>query len=339
MSSLLNHTWAIALLSALLIGSVLMAVHQAEVIAHKVGEPFGTLILALCVTIIEVALIISMMLAGSEGSELIARDAVFAAIMIVLNGVVGLCIFVGGLRHRELSFRIEGSNTALAVLAALAIFSLVMPVVTTSSPGPTFNNSQLAFAGIASLALYGAFVFFQTVSHRTYFLPLQATQKMAGVTHAPQPSNLKTIISGILLIVALVLVVGLAKALSPAIEAGVMAIGAPKAVVGIAIATLVLLPEGLAAVKAARVNQLQSSLNLSLGSALASIGLTIPAVAIISIWFNLPISLGINAVGIIFLFLTFLVSVLTLAIGRTTLMQGVVHLIIFFEYLFLSLVP
>ncbi|MCE7505343.1 ionic transporter y4hA [Polynucleobacter sp. IMCC30063] len=339
MSSLLNQTWAIALLSALLIGSVLMAVHQAEVIAHKVGEPFGTLILALCVTIIEVALIVSMMITGSAGSELIARDAVFAVIMIVINGVIGLCIFMGGLRHKELSFRIEGSNTALAVLAALAIFSLVMPVVTTSSPGPTFNNSQLAFAGIASLALYGAFVFFQTVSHRSYFLPLQATQKMAGVTHAPHPSNLKAIISGILLIVALVLVVGLAKALSPAIEAGVMAIGAPKAVVGIAIATLVLLPEGLAAVKAARANQLQSSLNLSLGSALASIGLTIPAVAIISIWFNLPISLGINSVGIIFLFLTFLVSVLTLAIGRTTLMQGVVHLIIFFEYLFLSLVP
>ena len=339
MSSLLNQTWVIALLSALLIGSVLMAVHQAEVIAHKVGEPFGTLILALCVTIIEVALIVSMMLSGSEGSELIARDAVFAVIMIVINGVIGLCIFMGGLRHKELTFRIEGSNTALAVLAALAIFSLVMPVVTTSSPGPTFNNSQLAFAGIASLGLYGAFVFFQTVSHRTYFLPLQATQKLDCVAHPPLPSNLKTIISGILLIISLILVVGLAKALSPAIEAGVMAIGAPKAVVGIAIATLVLLPEGLAAVKAARVNQLQSSLNLSLGSALASIGLTIPAVAIISIWFNLPISLGINSVGIIFLFLTFLVSVLTLAIGRTTLMQGVVHLIIFFEYLFLSLVP
>ena len=339
MSTLLNQTWAIALLSAFLIGAVLLAVHQAEVIAHKVGEPFGTLILALCVTIIEVALIISMMLAGSEGSELIARDAVFAAIMIVLNGVVGLCIFVGGLRHRELSFRIEGSNTALAVLAALAIFSLVMPVVTTSTPGPTFSNSQLAFAGIASLALYGAFVFFQTVSHRTYFLPPQATQKLDGVAHPPLPSNLKTVISGILLIVSLILVVGLAKALSPVIEAGVMAINAPKAVVGIAIAALVLLPESLAAVRAARANRLQSSLNLSLGSALASIGLTIPAVAIISLWFNLPISLGINSAGIVFLFLTFLVSALTLAIGRTTLMQGVVHLIIFFEYLFLSLVP
>jgi Ca2+:H+ antiporter len=264
---------------------------------------------------------------------------VFAAIMIVLNGVVGLCIFVGGLRHRELSFRIEGSNTALAVLAALAIFSLVMPVVTTSTPGPTFSNSQLAFAGIASLALYGAFVFFQTVSHRTYFLPPQATQKLDGVAHPPLPSNLKTVISGILLIVSLILVVGLAKALSPVIEAGVMAINAPKAVVGIAIAALVLLPESLAAVRAARANRLQSSLNLSLGSALASIGLTIPAVAIISIWFNLPISLGINSAGIVFLFLTFLVSALTLAIGRTTLMQGVVHLIIFFEYLFLSLVP
>ncbi len=339
MSTLLNQTWAIALLSAFLIGAVLLAVHQAEVIAHKVGEPFGTLILALCVTIIEVALIISMMLAGSEGSELIARDAVFAAIMIVLNGVVGLCIFVGGLRHRELSFRIEGSNTALAVLAALAIFSLVMPVVTTTTSGPTFSNGQLGFAGIASLALYGAFVFFQTVSHRTYFLPPQATQKLDGVAHPPLPSNLKTVISGILLIVSLILVVGLAKALSPVIEAGVMAINAPKAVVGIAIAALVLLPESLAAVRAARANRLQSSLNLSLGSALASIGLTIPAVAIISIWFNLPISLGINSAGIVFLFLTFLVSALTLAIGRTTLMQGVVHLIIFFEYLFLSLVP
>lgn len=339
MTTLLNQTWLIFLLGAALIGAVLLAVHHAEVIAHKVGEPFGTLVLALSVTVIEVALIVSMMLTGHEGSEFIARDAIFATVMIIMNGVIGLCIFVGGLKHHELSFRNEGTNSALAVLTALATFILVMPMFTVSTPGPDFTKSQLAFAGIASFALYAAFLFFQTVSHRDYYLPKSKEQMTDSNVHAPKPSNLKTFASVGLLLVSLVAVVGLAKALSPAIEAGVKAAGAPKTIVGIAIALLVLLPESYAAVRASRANRLQSSLNLALGSALASIGLTIPTVAAIAIIFDLQLSLGISSLNMILMYLSFFIGALTLAIGRTTILQGVVHLIIFFEYLFLSLVP
>jgi Ca2+:H+ antiporter len=337
--SLAGHTWFIVLMALMLIGGVLSAVHHAEVIAHKTGEPYGALVLAISVTIIEVSLIISMMLSGHDGSQFIARDAVFATVMIVINGVIGLCIFIGGLHHHEMSFRNEGTNSALAVLTALATFILVMPIMTTSTPGPDFTKSQLAFAGIASFILYGAFLFFQTISHRDYYLPKVEGKKIDSNFHAAKPSNLKTAVSLALLILSLIIVVGLAELLSPAIEAGVKAAGAPKTIVGIAIALLVLLPEGFAAVRAAQANRLQSSLNLALGSALASIGLSIPAIAAIAIYFNLPLSLGISSLNMTLMYLTFFVGALTLAIGRTTRLQGVVHLIIFFEYLFLSLVP
>jgi Ca2+:H+ antiporter len=246
---------------------------------------------------------------------------------------------MGGLHHHEMAFRNEGTNSALAVLTALATFILVMPMVTISTPGPDFTKGQLAFAGIASFALYGAFIFFQTISHRDYYLPKAEEQKADVDAHADKPSNLKTAVSLGLLLLSLAVVVGLAEALNPAIEAGVKAAGAPKTVVGIAIAMLVLLPEGYAAVRAARANRLQSSLNLALGSALASIGLTIPTVAAFAIFFNLPLSLGISSLNMTLMYLSFFIGALTLAIGRTTLLQGVVHLIIFFEFLFLSLVP
>ena len=332
MTNLLSQTWFIALMSVTLIGAVLAAVHHAEVIAHRTGEPYGTLVLSISVTIIEVSLIISMMLAGHDGSEFIARDAVFATVMIVINGVIGLCIFMGGLTHHEMTFRNEGTNSALAVLTALATFILVMPIVTVSTPGPDFTKSQLAFAGIASFALYIAFLFFQTVSHRDYYLPKAEDKKTDSNFHALKPSNMKTAVSGALLILSLITVVGLAELLSPAIERGVAAAGAPKTIVGIAIALLVLMPE-------AKANRLQSSLNLALGSALASIGLTIPTVAAIAIFFNLPLSLGISDLNMTLMYLSFFIGALTLAIGRTTLLQGVVHIIIFLEYLFLSLVP
>jgi len=216
---------------------------------------------------------------------------------------------------------------------------LVMPMVTVSTPGPDFTKSQLAFAGIASFALYIAFLFFQTVSHRDYYLPKTQDKKTNSNIHALKPSNLKTMVSSVLLILSLITVVGLAELLSPAIERGVAAAGAPKTIVGIAIALLVLMPEGFAAVRAARANRLQSSLNLALGSALASIGLTIPTVAAIAIFFNLPLSLGISELNMTLMYLSFFIGALTLAIGRTTLLQGMVHIIIFLEYLFLSLVP
>ena len=307
MTALLSQTWFIALMSVTLIGAVLSAVHHAEVIAHKTGEPFGTLVLSISVTIIEVSLIISMMLTGHEGSQFIARDAVFATVMIVVNGVIGLCIFVGGLTHHEMTFRNEGTNSALAVLTALATFILVMPIVTVSTPGPDFTKSQLAFAGIASFALYIAFLFFQTVSHRDYYLPKTEDKKTDSNFHALKPTNAKTALSAVLLILSLITVVGLAELLSPAIERGVAAAGAPKTIVGIAIALLVLMPEGFAAVRAAKANRLQSSLNLALGSALASIGLTIPTVAAFAIFFNLPLSPGISSLNMTLMYLSFFI--------------------------------
>lgn len=336
---LANQAWFTVIMAFFLIGGVLSAVHHAEVIAHKTGEPYGALVLAISVTIIEVSLIISTMLSGHEGSEFIARDAVFATIMIVVNGVIGLCIFTGGLHHHEMSFRNEGTNSSLAVLTALATFILVIPVFSTSTPGPDFTKSQLAFAGIASFILYTAFLFFQTVSHRDYYLPKTEDKKTNDNFHAPKPSNLKTAISVASLIFSLFTVVGLAELLSPAIESGVKSAGAPKAIVGITIALLVLLPEGYAAMRAAKANRLQSSLNLALGSALASIGLSIPTIATIAILFNLPLSLGISNLNMALMYLSFFIGALTLAIGRTTLLQGAVHLIIFLGYLFFSLVP
>jgi len=331
--------WQIILMAVLLIAAVIFAVHQAEVIAHKTGEPFGTLVLALCVTIIEVALIVSIMLSADEDGAVIARDAVFATVMIVMNGIIGLSIFLGGLRHRVLSFRIEGSNSSLTVLIAMAVLTLVMPNFTTTTLGPTFSGSQLIFAGVMSLVLYVTYVFVQTIRHREYFLHQQGVESANAIGHAPPPSTVKTLVSGILLLISLISVILFAKALSPSIELAIDKMGAPRAVVGIAIALLVLLPEGVAATRAGFNNRLQTSLNLSLGSALASIGLTIPAVALVSIVFDLPISLGIDALGMAFLGLTFLLSILTIAVGRATILQGAVHLVVFAAYLFLSLVP
>ena len=331
--------WQIILMAVLLIAAVIFAVHQAEVIAHKTGEPFGTLVLALCVTIIEVALIVSIMLSADEDGAVIARDAVFATVMIVMNGIIGLSIFLGGLRHRVLSFRIEGSNSSLTVLIAMAVLTLVMPNFTTTTLGPTFSGSQLIFAGVMSLVLYVTYVFVQTIRHREYFLHQQGVESANAISHAPPPSTVKTLVSGILLLISLISVILLAKALSPSIELAIDKMGAPRAVVGIAIALLVLLPEGVAATRAGFNNRLQTSLNLSLGSALASIGLTIPAVAFVSIVFDLPLSLGIDALGMAFLGLTFLLSILTIAVGRATILQGAVHLVVFAAYLFLSLVP
>ncbi len=328
--------WWTAACGATLVACVLAAVHHAEVVAHRTGEPFGTLILAVAVTIIEVALIVSLMLAGGDGKELLARDTVFAAIMIVCNGVVGLCVLLGGIRHGAPKFRVEGTNPALTVLAALATLTLVLPTFTTSSPGPTFTSAQLQFAGLCSLVLYGTFVFIQTVRHRDYFLPDAGSN---ADEHAAPPTGRAALWSCVLLILSLTAVVSLAKILSPAIEHALNGIGAPRSAVGVAIALLVLLPEGLAAVRAALANRLQTSFNLALGSALASIGLTIPVVAMVAIVFALPLSLGLGPVELVLLMLTLGVSILTFATGRTTLLQGVVHLVIFAAYIFLTLVP
>ena len=337
-AAVLDRSWLALPLGAGLIASVLAAVHHAEVVAQRVGEPFGSLVLALAVTVIEVALIVSMMLAGGEATAALARDTIFAAIMIILNGMVGLCLLVGGTRHGEQVFGLHGVNAALATLATMAVMTLVVPNTTTTTAGPIYSPSQLALIAVTSLVLYGAFVLVQTVRHRDYFLPPgQAAQDADG--HGAQPSARVAAVSAILLLACLGAVVLLAKGLSPTIEAAVEAAGAPKAVVGIIIATLVLLPESLAALQAARSDRLQTSLNLALGSALASIGLTIPAVAIVALATGWTLVLGLEPKGMVLLALSLLVATLSLGTGRTTILQGVVHLVIFAVYLFTTIMP
>jgi Ca2+:H+ antiporter len=321
---------------AALLATVLAAVHHAEVVAHRVGEPYGTLVLAIAVTVIEVALVLSMMLAGGPEKATLARDSVYSAVMIICGGVVGASITGGALRHREQSFRVDGVSPALAALVALSILVLVLPTFTTSAPTARYSPAQLAFAGTVSLALWSVFIFVQTVRHRDYFLP-EGTHDEES--HAAPPSLRETWTSFALLLLSLVVVVGLAKSLSPAIEAAVEKAGAPQAVIGVAIAALVLLPEAWAALRAALANRLQTSMNLALGSALACIGLTIPAVVVASLVLGLPLVLGLEAKDLVLLLLAFLVSTLTLTSGRTHLMQGAVHLVIFAAFLFLTFVP
>jgi Ca2+:H+ antiporter len=323
---------------AALVGAVVASVHHAEVIAHRVGEPLGTLVLAVAVTVIEASLILSMMIVGGSEQAHLPRDTIYAALMIILNGVVGVCLLLGGLRHGVQSFRVEGANSGLAALFPLATLALVLPTFTTTTPGGTYSGSQLAFASMASIALWAVFVFVQTVRHRDYFLP--EIDPANPEIHAEPPSTLQTWVSFALLLLSLVAVVGLAKVLSPVIERAVDAAGAPKSLIGIAIAVLVLMPETSAAVRAARANRLQTSMNLAIGSALASIGLTIPVVAAASVVLGIPLVLGLDEPkDIVMLALTFVVSAVTLATGRTHMMQGAVHLVMFAAFLFLALVP
>jgi Ca2+:H+ antiporter len=330
---------AIWLPAAALFACVLAAVHHAEVIAHKVGEPFGTFLFAVAVTIIEVGLIVSVMLAGGPGADSLARDTVMAAIMIILNGVVGLCLLLGGIRHGEQTYVQTGVSAALATLAALSVITLILPNFVTSLPGPLYAPAQLAFVGLVSLTLYATFVLVQTIRHREYFQPEDASEVGASPARSGAPGARATGMSALFLIAALGAVVWLAKTLAPAVERAVSEAGAPKAVVGVVIAGLVLLPEGLAAVRAARANRLQTSLNLALGSALATIGLTIPVVAALALTFGWPLVLGVNPTNMVLLMLTLLVSTLSLSTGRTTVMQGALHLVLFAVFLFMLVVP
>lgn len=331
---------AVGVITLVLAGSVLAAVHHAEVVAHRVGEPFGSLVLAIAVTVIEVALIVTLMADGGDKSSTLARDTVFAAVMITCNGVVGLSLLVGSLRHGTAVFNAEGTGAALATVATLATLSLVLPAFTTSQPGPRFSGVQLTFAAISSLVLYGLFVTTQTVRHRDYFLPItRQGEVITSEDHAAAPSARTARISLGLLAMALVGVVGLAKGVSPTVESAVQAAGLHHAVVGVIIALLVLLPETIAALRSARRDRVQTSLNLALGSAMASIGLTIPAVALASLWLSGPLVLGLGSTHMLLLLLTVVVTSLTVVPGRATPLQGGVHLVIFAAYLELAINP
>jgi Ca2+:H+ antiporter len=320
----------------LLLASVFAAVHHAEVVALKVGEPFGSVVLALAVTAIEASLIVAAMLTAGAQENTLARDTVFSAVLIVLNGVVGVCLLVGGVRYREQAFRVEGAASALSVLTTLAVLTLVLPNYTLAKLGPQYSPTQLGFIGVLSLVLYGVFVFVQSVRHRDYFLVEEADS--FGEGPAP-PSTSATAASVVLLVASLAAVVLLAEALSTALERAIHALGLPAAFLGVVIASLVLLPESVAALKAAHANRVQTSLNLALGSALATIGLTIPVVGGVSLYLGQELTLGLDAEGTALLLLTLFVSTLTLATGRATILQGAVHLVIFGAFLLLAAVP
>ena len=326
--------WYLVALVTGLVACVFAGVFHAEVVACRVGEPFGTLVLAVAITVIEVALIVTLMRAGGPAASAIARDTVFAAVMIILNGIVGVCLLLGGMRYREQEFQLQGTSAALTTLTAIAVLTMILPNYTTTSPGPFYSGSQLAFVAVVTLLLYGVFVLVQTVRHRDYFLP---ANELEG--HAELPGNRTTAASAVLMAVSLAAVVLSAKALAPTVEAAVHALGAPDASVGVIIALVVMMPEGFAAVRAARANRLQTSLNLALGSALASIGLSIPTVATLSLVYGWTLTLGIDPMATALLVLSLFISALSLGTGRTTVMQGAVHLVVFAVYLFTTIIP
>ena len=337
-----SGTFYSAVLALFLIGSVLAAVHHSEVIAYKVGEPFGTLLLAFAITVIEVALIISIML-GAKGLETItlARDTVYAAVMIILTGIIGSCIIVGSLKFKVQYFTLQGVSTALITLTSIILFVLILPKYTVSHNGGEYTSLQLVFVSLISLGLYLGFTMVQTIRHRSYFIsPENKLQENSEDEMLPEkPSNKEMYISILFLVLCLGIVVLLAKLLSKDVEHIVKRAGAPKSLVGVIIAGIVLLPEGMAAFRAAKNNQIQTSLNLAFGSALASIGLSIPAIAITSVITGIRMTLGIDIKSTILLGLSLFIITISLATGKTNIMQGFVLVAIFLVYLFTIVIP
>jgi Ca2+:H+ antiporter len=325
--------FAVVLL-VILFGTVFAAVHHAEVIAHRIGEPYGTLLLTLAVTIIEVALIATIML-GEKEVPTLARDTVFAVVMIVCNGLVGICIFIGGLSYREQDFQVSGANAYLSVLFTMATITLILPNYTSTTPGPIYSDVQLEVVGVVTILLYGVFLYTQTSRHRDYFV-----RDAAGLSDDSPPIAARELaLSAVLLLVSLLAVVLLAKKFSLVVDAATAAIGAPPAFAGVVVAVLILLPESVAAVAAARKNDLQKSINLALGSSLATIGLTVPAVSIAAFTMDKRLELGLNGQNTVELVLTFALSMLTFGTGRTNILFGLVHMVLFAIFVFLVFVP
>jgi Ca2+:H+ antiporter len=323
-----------AVLLVILFGTVFAAVHHAEVIAERIGEPYGTLLLTLAVTVIEVALIATIML-GEKPVPTLARDTVFAVVMIVCNGLVGICILVGGLRYREQDFQISGANLYLSVLVVLATITLILPNYTLTTPGPIYSAGQLGFVSVVTVILYGVFLYIQTVRHRDYFI----SDKGDAGDNMTQTSSRTLMLSVVLLLVSLLAVVLLAKKFSLVVDAGAAAIGAPPAFAGILVALLILLPESVAAISAARKNDLQKSINLALGSSLATIGLTIPAVAEAAYVLDKTLVLGLDQREMVLLVMTLVLSMLTFGTGRTNILFGLVHMLVFAVFVFMVFVP
>lgn len=323
--------WSLLFLGTIIL-AVLNGVHHAEVIAAKVGQPFGSLVLAVAITIIEVSIILSLMHAGGSHASELARDTIFGAVMIIINGLLGLSLMVGAIKHHEQVFNSQGVISVLTILVTISVITFILPNFSSTLPGPYYSNQQLLFVSIGTLVLYFAFLFVQNFKHKSHFV---SDKDVEQYSHKPLKKEWLT--SLILLPINLVVVVVLAEHLAPELELFIKQVGAPTSLSGLIIASIILLPEGISAVKAARKNQLQTSLNLSLGSALASISLSIPVVSIYAIYSGLPLALGVDGEASVLFLLSLMVIVLCLSTGRTTILQGIVLMLLFFVYLFIGL--
>lgn len=337
LSGLLDNNFLFqSIATVLLVFCVMSAVHHSEIIAHRVGEPYGTIILAISITIIEVAIIVSLMITGGEQYSSFARDTVYSAVMLILNGIVGLSLFIGGLKYHTQTFSPHSVKIALVSLTSIVAFTMILPTFTKSEPGPYYTEAQILFVFFACIAIYASFISAQTMRHREYFITAE-TDTDDKQKHPI--SNLSLAISIVFLLISLTIVVLLAKSLSHPLEKAIVNYGLPKSLVGIIVAAVILLPEGIAAVTAARKNKLQTSLNLALGSALASIGLTIPTVSLASYIYDFPLVLGLDILSIILMVISIFTVMLSLFGGRSNAVYGVVLLVNLIAYIFLTIVP
>lgn len=324
----------LGMIFAFMLAAVFRVVHHAECLAVIFGEPYGTLILTLSVIGIEVALITAVMLNGDNNPTL-ARDTMFSVLMIVMNGLVGLSLLIGGLRHGLQVFNLSGANAYLVVLLPVAITSMVLPSFTTSAPGGGLSSVQTVFQVVMSLMLYGIFLIYQTRGKPEIFQqPVSEIPMTAGsATHELEARSVPYHVAGLLM--AMLPIVLLSKKLAVYVDFKIIELGAPVALGGFLVAAMILTPEALAALDSARSNQLQRAVNICLGSALATIGLTVPAVLIASAFVGLPVELGLAPPEIVLLFLTLAVSIVTFVGTRTNSLQGVVHLAAFLTYIVL----
>lgn len=315
-------------------------VHEAEELAELLGEPLGTLVLTLSIVIIEVALISAVML-GSKAVPTLGRDTMFAVLMIVLNGVVGLGLLVGGLRHHQQSFNLQGASAYLAVIIPLAVIALVMPNFTTSSSGGTLSPLQAMLFSTLTIALYGIFLWLQTGRHSGFFQPENlAAVELEDASPLPHDEQSGSLPRHIVLLLANILpIVILSKGLAKLLDAGIAALGAPTALGGIIIAMIVFTPEGISALRAVAANQLTRAINLCLGAATSTLGLTVPAVLLIGLISGQPVVLGLSAANMVLLATTLVLNGITFSGGRTTMLEGAVHLSLFSVFLVLVFSP
>jgi len=334
LADLSNHLWfgfVLAWLFGVILFSAFAIVRHAEGLATILGEPLGTLVLTLSAIGIEVLMISAVMLA-SDAKPAIARDTMFSVVMTLLGGMTGVSLLLGGLRHHEQTYNLQGANAYLALIIPLAVLGLVLPTFTTTSAGPTLSAFQSIFLSLMSVGIYGTFLAEQTSRYRKFFIPLEADAER-DLDLDGEHEVKSTRHHAIFLVLYILPLVILAKKLAVPLEYGTRVLGAPQALSGFLVGVLILSPEAMSAIKAAQRNQLQRSFNILLGSVLATIGLTIPAVLVIGLLTGKTVYLGLDAVNTILLLLVLAVSAVTLSSGRTNALQGAVHLLIFLAYL------